>query len=163
MEEENKPKNTGEQGKEPIFRAMTLDDIDAIFEVEQKSFAVPWSRDAFYNELTRNQFAHYLVVEWEGKVVGYGGMWLIIDEAHITNIAIHPEARGRKFGEQLLRRLLEVAEQKGANRVTLEVRRSNQIAQNLYKKLGFYAVGIRPQYYTDNKEDAIIMWVGLKE
>ncbi len=147
----------------PRLRQMTTGDLDAVCEVEQSCFTLPWSRESFYHEITKNQFAYYVVIEWENEVVGYGGMWLIMDEAHITNIAILPRARGRKFGERLLRHLLAEAKNRGATRATLEVRKSNQVAQNLYQKVGFYAVGVRPQYYTDNREDAIIMWVGLTD
>ncbi|GAB7387808.1 ribosomal protein S18-alanine N-acetyltransferase [Bacillaceae bacterium] len=145
------------------FRRMTLADVEAILGVERACFAVPWSREAFVNELRNNPFAHYLVVEKEEKIVGYGGMWLIVDEAHMTNIAIHPEARGKKLGYRLMRRLMGLARRLGAQKMTLEVRASNEVAQRLYRRLGFAATGIRPGYYSDNGEDAIIMWVNLHE
>lgn len=140
---------------------MTVDDLDEVMEVEVNSFTIPWSREAFFNELTKNQFAQYLIVEVNQKVVGYCGVWIIIDEAHITNIALLPEYRGLKLGEALMGKVMELAREMGALRVTLEVRVSNERAQNLYRKFGFEQGAIRKQYYTDNMEDALVMWVNL--
>ncbi|GGE24115.1 ribosomal-protein-alanine acetyltransferase [Marinithermofilum abyssi] len=145
------------------IRPMTLEDIPAVMEVEHASFEAPWTRQAFHNELTYNQFAHYVVVEHEGRVIGYCGMWLILDEAHITNIAIHPDYRGQRIGQDLLEFMMATARLAGAAGMTLEVRVSNKGAQHLYKKLGFRETGIRPRYYTNNQEDALIMWVTLDE
>ncbi|MBT2694074.1 ribosomal protein S18-alanine N-acetyltransferase [Bacillus sp. ISL-55] len=144
------------------FRNMTVDDLDQVMEVEVNSFTIPWSREAFFNELTKNQFAQYLIVEVDQKVVGYCGVWIIIDEAHITNIALLPEYRGMKLGEALMGKVMELAREMGALRVTLEVRVSNERAQKLYRKFGFEEGAIRKQYYTDNMEDALVMWVNLK-
>jgi ribosomal-protein-alanine N-acetyltransferase len=102
-----------------------------------------------------------MVMELAGEVVGYGGMWLIVDEAHVTNIAVSALYRGRKLGERLLIELQKTASFMGAVRMTLEVRVSNLIAQRLYGKLGFYPVGTRRGYYSDNNEDALIMWAEL--
>jgi len=140
---------------------MTESDLQMILEVEQKSFTTPWSYEAFYNELYNNQFAHYLVVEADGKVIGYCGLWVILDEAHITNIAILPEYRGKRLGEALLKMVMQYAVEHGAETLTLEVRVSNIVAQNLYRKLGFQDGGIRKSYYTDNYEDALVMWVKM--
>ncbi len=144
------------------FRNMSVDDLDDVMAVEVNSFTIPWSREAFFNELTKNQFAQYLVVEVDQKVVGYCGVWIIVDEAHITNIALLPEYRGMKLGEALMAKVIELAREMGAMRITLEVRVSNERAQNLYRKFGFEEGAIRKQYYTDNMEDALIMWVNLK-
>ncbi|WP_374721774.1 ribosomal protein S18-alanine N-acetyltransferase [Peribacillus tepidiphilus] len=144
------------------FRLMTEDDIDEVLVLERRSFTLPWSREAFYNELNHNQYALYIVLEDEGKIVGYCGAWLVIDEAHITNIAILPEYRGRRLGEGLLRKMMDIAIERGAKVMTLEVRVSNIIAQSLYEKLGFQKGGIRKRYYTDNGEDALVMWVNLQ-
>ncbi|MDG5473107.1 ribosomal protein S18-alanine N-acetyltransferase [Jeotgalibacillus sp. ET6] len=144
------------------FRWMTMSDIDAVLAVEQESFSVPWKRVAFENELTVNQFAKYLLLLKNEEVIGYCGLWLIMDEAHVTNIAILPKLRGQKLGEQLMKKVLEFAEDAGARTVTLEVRVSNDIARSLYKKLGFLEGGIRKNYYTDNQEDALVMWVELR-
>lgn len=143
------------------FRSMTVQDIPHVVEIEQESFTTPWSSQAFMNELTNNHFAQYIILEYDGEVAGYGGMWIIMDEAHVTNIAIKSKYRGRKWGERLLIELQNSAAFLGAVRMTLEVRKSNQIAQRLYEKHGFRSVGIRPKYYTDNNEDALIMWVNL--
>lgn len=149
-------------GKSLQFRSMRIDDIDTICDIERESFSTPWSAGAFHNELTNNHFAHYIVMELDGEVVGYGGMWLIVDEAHITNIAVRTQYRGRKLGERLLMQIQSAAIFLGAERITLEVRASNVIAQRLYAKLGFIPAGLRKGYYTDNGEDAIIMWAHLR-
>lgn len=143
------------------FRDMREEDIDQILIVEQESFTLPWSREAFYNELHHNQYAVYIVLEDEGKIIGYGGVWIVLDEAHITNIAVLPEYRGKKLGEALLKKVLDMAKEKGAETATLEVRVSNTPARSLYKKMGFQEGGIRKKYYTDNQEDGIVMWVKL--
>ena len=144
-----------------LFRFMTLGDLDDIMEIEHQSFTLPWKRDAFVRELTSNPYAHYWVVEVNGKVVGYSGVWIVMDEAHITNIAVLPEYRGSGFGKQLLIKTMQLAKSYRANVVTLEVRVSNTVAQNLYRSLGFQPGGIRKGYYTDNHEDALVMWVNL--
>ncbi|MFC5464018.1 ribosomal protein S18-alanine N-acetyltransferase [Lederbergia graminis] len=143
------------------FRFATERDIQALVEIEQQSFSVPWPAEAFYNDIVGNRFARYLIIECNGKVAGYCGVWLVIDEAHITNIAILPQYRGRKLGEALLSKMMMFAMASGANTMTLEVRVSNHPARSLYKKLGFQEGGIRKNYYTDNFEDAIVMWVKL--
>jgi len=140
---------------------MNEKDIDQILEIEHASFTTPWSRESFENELRKNQYAHYTVLEDEEGVFGYCGMWIIIDEAHITNIALLPKYRGKKLGEALLKKVMEIARGKGAKTMTLEVRISNDIAQSLYRKLGFQNGGIRKNYYTDDHEDALVMWVNL--
>jgi ribosomal-protein-alanine N-acetyltransferase len=144
------------------FRMMTLADVEAVGELERLAFPTPWPQEAFVNELTVNRHAKYVVAEDAGRVIAYCGMWVIIDEAHITNIAVHPGYRGRKIGENLMRLMMNLAVTLGAERMTLEVRPSNTAARNLYNKLGFEEQGIRKGYYSDNNEDAIIMWVNLK-
>lgn len=143
------------------FRRMELRDIERIMEIERSSFPTPWSRAAFEGELKNNPFAHYIVAESAGRVIGYGGMWVIMDEAHITNIAIEPSMRGKKVGQRLLQQMMRLAWIKGAERITLEVRVSNKVAQNLYRKFGFTIQGLRKGYYSDNHEDAYIMWAEL--
>lgn len=141
-----------------IIRDMREDDIDEVLDIEKKSFKTPWSRDAFKKEVNENKLARYIVASIDGKVIGYGGIWLIVDEGHITNIAVHPSFRGLGIGKLLVEGLIEICKNRGISRMTLEVRKSNKIAQSLYKKYGFRECGIRPGYYTDTKEDAIIMW-----
>jgi ribosomal-protein-alanine N-acetyltransferase len=145
------------------FRLMKVEDIDKVMAVEQASFSTPWSADAFLNEVINNHFAYYIVAEVEKRIVGYCGVWVIIDEAHITNVAVLPDYRGKKIGEQLLINMINLSMMYGAKKMTLEVRVSNHVAQALYKKLGFEEHGIRKGYYTDNHEDAIIMWVNFNE
>ncbi len=143
---------------EVSLERMTLDDLDGVMTVEQTAFVTPWSRRAFVTELTENAYSYYLVAKLDGQVVGYGGMWLILDEAHVTNIAVHSRHRGKGIGERLMLELMAAAKAHGCRRMTLEVRRSNLPAQNLYMKLGFEARGVRKGYYTDTREDAIVMW-----
>ena len=136
---------------------MTLQDVDAVWEIEKQSFAIPWSRDAFVTEVTENKCARYLVVREDGVPVAYAGMWLVLDEAHVTNIAVRSDMRGRGLGEAVARALMQLAADTGIRYMTLEVRRTNLVAQSLYKKLGFVEVGFRKQYYADNNEDALVM------
>jgi len=143
---------------EVIIRPMTEDDIDEVVEIEKLSFTTPWSREAFVGEVTKNSCARYIVAEVDKKVVGYAGFWVVLDEGHITNIAVHPEYRGKGIGSRLMEGLIDLAKKNGITSMTLEVRESNLVAQNLYKKFGFKALGRREGYYQDNNEDAIVMW-----
>lgn len=143
---------------EILIRPMHLEDTDAVAAIECASFATPWPDHAFRDELD-NVCARYYVAVAGDEVVAYGGMWLVIFEAQITNIAVHPDWRGKGIGEKLLRVLMCAAyDETGITDMTLEVRRGNLPAQGLYKKLGFVTEGIRPRYYEDNNEDAFIMW-----
>ncbi len=143
------------------FRSMQVGDIEQICLIEIACFPTPWTADAFFNELEHNAFARYVVMTWNDIIIGYAGMWTILDEAHITNIAVLEHYRGRKLGERLLRELVVQAMGYGMTRMTLEVRTSNYTAQRLYEKFGFRAEGLRRAYYSDNGEDAIIMWAEL--
>lgn len=140
-----------------ILRMMGLQDIDDVQEIEKGCFSVPWTRESFVREISGNKCARYVVLEREGRVLAYAGMWLVLDEAHVTNIAVHPQHRGKGYGEQVTHELMRLAANTGMTWMTLEVRRSNVIAQALYHKLGFSDVGYRKRYYEDNKEDALIM------
>jgi len=144
-----------------VFRYMRDEDIDQVLEVEHTSFTTPWSWEAFYNEIHKNKFAVYIVLEDDNKIIGYCGTWVVIDEAHVTNVAILPGYRGKKLGEALMNKLMSVSREMGARTMTLEVRVTNHVAQSLYRKLGFQNGGIRKNYYSDNQEDALIMWVNL--
>lgn len=145
------------------FRKMTLHDVDKVYEIEKESFTLAWTKEAFEQEMVKNEFAYYVVAKTEEDIIGYCGMWLVIDEAHITNIAISPSQRGKKLGEALMKAAIDAAKAHGAKLMTLEARVSNIVAINLYKKLGFQNGGIRKGYYTDNQEDAIVMWVNFDE
>lgn len=140
-----------------IIRKLEIDDLHDILEIENICFSVPWSEDAFKAELN-NDKTYYNCVEICGKVVGYAGLWKIIDEGHITNIAISPEYREKGYGKELVKDILKFCENNNINSITLEVRESNEAAINLYEKFGFEAVGIRPSYYTKPIENALIMW-----
>ena len=142
---------------ETEIRRMTREDLDAVTAIEEATFAIPWSRESFRQELERNVAARYLVAEADGRVIGYAGAWVILDESHITNIAVLEEYRGRGIGKQLTQALLQYLSNLGACYATLEVRVSNVRAQNLYKGLGFVNVGKRKRYYEDNGEDAFLM------
>ena len=142
---------------EPVIRFMRLKDVDTVAGIEQETFARPWSRESFRQELTRNAVARYLVAEENGEILGYAGAWVILDESHITNIAVREKARGRGIGKKLTAELLQILSNLGACYATLEVRVSNERAQNLYKGLGFVSVGKRKRYYEDNNEDAFLM------
>ncbi len=140
------------------IRSMTVDDISQVLEIESLCFTVPWSQEAFEMEIEKNKFAHYIVAEVDGRITGYGGMWFIVDEAHVTNIAVHPQYRGKGYGNFIVDAMVKIADAKGIYQMTLEVRASNHVAQNLYGKFGFESCGVRPKYYADNNEDAVIMW-----
>jgi ribosomal-protein-alanine N-acetyltransferase len=139
------------------LRRMNEMDIDRVLIVEEQSFTQPWSRAGFVGEM-KNELAYYLVMVDNGTIIGYAGMWIIVDEAHVTNVAILPEYRGRKYGEKLMSGLIERAKDRGALSMTLEVRTSNVVAQGLYAKFGFVSRGIRRNYYSETQEDALIMW-----
>lgn len=141
---------------ECIIRRMTLADVDGVAAVEAATFPTPWSRDAFASEM-KNVAARYLVAEQEGKIIGYAGAWIILDESHITNIAVLQAERGKGIGRALTSGLMQYLSNLGAAYATLEVRKSNEVAQNLYKTLGFIKLGVRKRYYEDNDEDALIM------
>lgn len=137
---------------------MGLKHLEGVMIVENLSFTIPWSKEAFIDEITKNQFANYLVAVEDGVVIGYAGMWKIFDEGHITNIAVHPEFRKYGIGSKLVTELLNLSREQGIISLTLEVRKSNLAARALYEKYSFEEAGVRKKYYTDNGEDAIIMW-----
>ncbi len=139
------------------LRPMTFDDLPAVQLIERASFTTPWPAHAYRQELEANRLAHYLVGAIAGEIVAYGGIWLMVDEAHVTTFAVHPRYRRRRIGEHLLLSLLDLARDRHAREATLEVRLSNLAARRLYEKYGFRPVGIRPRYYSDNQEDALIM------
>ena len=139
------------------IRKMTRKDIDGVYQVETACFRSPWSRNSLQGEL-RNNIAHYHVMEADGKIVGYAGMWVIFEEAHITNIAVLEPYRGHGRATRILLSMMESAVLLGATCMTLEVREHNLAAQRLYAKLGFVRKGFRPRYYTDTGEGAIILW-----
>ena len=140
-----------------LIRRMTIGDVPAVAAIEAATFPTPWSEDAFRKEITDNPVARYLVAEKDGAVIGFAGAWIILDESHITNIAILAEHRGNGYGRALTAGLMQYLSNLGAAYATLEVRKSNVTAQNLYKSLGYVSVGVRKRYYEDNGEDALLM------
>lgn len=144
------------------YRKMTLEDVPAVHAIELATFPTPWTLDSFYYEVNENKFSHYLVAENEaGELVGFCGVWLVVDAAQITNVAVVETVRGQGIGEALMREAIRVAKETNMDTMSLEVRVTNTVAQNLYRKLGFQDGGIRKGYYTDNQEDALVMWVNL--
>lgn len=159
-----------------IVEPMRLSDLEQVHEIERASFSSPWSPRAYRYEIVENEHSTLLVVRpaphlfgrpagWlrrlarrdRGPVLGYAGFWLLVDDAHVATIAVHPDWRGRGLGDLLLASLLKQAMALGAHRSTLEVRVSNRIAQALYRKYGFSVVERRRRYYSDNNEDAYLM------
>lgn len=144
-----------------LFSYMNEEDIPGVYLINTLSLKVPWSIQAFKDEF-KNQFAHYIVCKYKNDVISFAGMWIIIDEAHITNIGVHPDFRHMGIGTSLIRNLKQICTQNGVNGITLEVRESNIIAQELYKKEDFVSTGIRKNFYTNPVEDGIIMWCEQK-
>ena len=135
---------------------MTVEDVDAVHAIETACFRTPWSKASFYREVTDNACARYLVLREDGVAIAYAGVWFVLDEGHITNIAVRPDRRGMGYGERVTRAMIQLAADSGMNWMTLEVRRSNVAAIKLYHKLGFIDVGYRKRYY-ENTEDALLM------
>ena len=165
-----------------VIELMQTTDLRQVMAIERMAFPTPWPISAYHHELTQNDLSTYVVLrQREAQPVGqlrrmvgrrlpravkraaampllaYGGFWMIVDEAHISTLAVHPDWRGRGLGELLLVSLIEASMLRGAAEATLEVRVSNEVAQGLYRKHGFAQVGRRKAYYTDNQEDALIM------
>jgi [ribosomal protein S18]-alanine N-acetyltransferase len=140
---------------------MTLDDIPDVHDIERASFPIPWPVYAFRQELETNRMAAYLVVRVGDATVAYAGIWLMVDEAHVTTFAVLPEWRRRGIGARLMLAVLQLAVEMHAAVGTLEVRLSNLGARTLYQRFGFRPVGVRPRYYSDNGEDALIMTTDL--
>lgn len=141
-----------------IIRQAEAKDILPMAELDQLCFAAPWSVESFETEILRNNVALYLIAEINETVVGYAGLWCVLDEGHITNVAVHPDYRKKGIGEALVSVLIDHTSANGIKSHTLEVRPSNAAAIALYTKFGFQPAGIRKKYYEDNGEDAIIMW-----
>jgi [ribosomal protein S18]-alanine N-acetyltransferase len=143
---------------------MTEADLGTVLDIERLSFATPWPRDIFLGELRGSEVAHFFVArisetDRQGHVAGYACTWVVADEMHITNFAVHPDCRRQHVGHQLLAGVLTRAVELGCRQAVLEVRASNRGAQRLYGRFGFAPVGVRQRYYTDNHEDAIVMFL----
>ena len=143
--------------EEIVFRRMREEDVKRVHELETICFRTPWSYNSLMGELT-NSVAHYIVAVSDGLVIGYAGAWVMFDEAHMTNIAVDPDHRGKGVARRMILKLMKLALSKGAERMTLEVRETNHTAQRLYASLGFAYAGTRKHYYTDTGENALILW-----
>jgi ribosomal-protein-alanine N-acetyltransferase len=139
-----------------LIRKMTRQDLDELMMIENEVFSQPWSRQSYESEL-KNQWADYLVCDWEGELAAYIGIWTVFEEAHITTVAVSKRFRGRGLGRVLMLEGEKRARAKGATRLLLEVRPSNAAALAIYKGLGFIPISVRNEYYTDNGEDALVM------
>ncbi len=147
--------------KQVTIRKMNIYDIEAVCGIEVLCFTDPWSREAFESELSGLNPCFYYVAECEGEICGYMGIWHIMDEGHITNVAVHPEYRNSGVGRLLVETTINEGIAAGLKAFTLEVRSSNDSAKHLYEKCGFESAGIRKRYY-ENREDAVIMWKYLQ-
>ena len=142
---------------EIYYEPLKKSHLEGIINIEQACFVVPWSKEAFLQEL-KNDIAVYIVAMQDDEVIGYGGMWIILDESHITNVAVAKSYQRQGIAKKIVEQLIERSEQEKAFSMTLEVRKSNNSAISLYKKFSFKEVGIRKGYYENNNEDALIMW-----
>jgi len=142
-----------------FIRPVREEDIAQIAEIEKLCFAMPWSEESIRKDIQENVVSCWLVMDdGEGKVLAYAAMWFVLDEAHVCNVAVHPDHRGRGCGKAIFGALVETAKKNSMSLMELEVRRSNLVAQNLYHSFGFIDVGYRKRYYEDNKEDALLMF-----
>jgi ribosomal-protein-alanine N-acetyltransferase len=156
-----------------VLELMREADISTVQEIEREIFATPWPRNAYYRELASRSSAHYVILRQEGNlekpasfkgseldtsIIGYGGMWRMYDEAHVTTIGVRRDLQHRGYGRALFAGLVQAAYDMGAKWVTLEVRTTNENAMRMYEAFGFKVIGRRKGYYTDNGEDAIVMW-----
>ena len=144
---------------EPMIRVIREEDVAQIHEIEKLCFAMPWSEESILHDIRENAVARWLVLDdGAGNVLAYAGMWFVLDEAHVCNVAVHPDCRRKGYGLKIMEALMKLAMDNSMSMMTLEVRRSNLAAQNLYHACGFLDVGYRKRYYEDNKEDALIMY-----
>lgn len=144
--------------KAPRLRRMSPEDVPVVLTVERAAYSGGWPATAFERELTGNRMARYIVLEEAGGgIAGFAGLWLMVDEAHVVTVAVLPEERRRGLGRLLVHGLVDLAIEHGMSVATLEVRESNEAARALYREYGFYEVGERKRYYSDNRENAVIM------
>lgn len=141
------------------IKRMAKEDVDGVIAIEGKAYGEHhWSKDSFLQELCNDLAWYYSLFNEKGELVAYAGTWHILEEAHITNIAVDKDHRRKGYGEALLKHILDDCYKEMIKYLTLEVRVSNKAAIGLYKKYGFKSFGIRKKYYQDNNEDAMIMW-----
>jgi len=145
--------------KSLTIKRLSKENIDKIIEIEQSAYGKHhWSRESFLNELSNNLSVYFGAFDDKNNLLGYGGCWVIIEEAHITNVAVLPDFRRQNIGETILNSIIKHCYENGVKYLTLEVRVSNIAAIGLYEKYGFKSLGTRKHYYQDNDEDALIMW-----
>lgn len=152
-----------QQEAELSFRQLNGEDLPALYDIELASFNHPWTMEAYRKELEENPLALYWGCFSQQQLLAFAGLWQILDEGHITNIAVAPQYRRRGIGEWLLRRVAVELQARNGIALTLEVRSHNQAAIALYEKLGFRNAGRRKGYYDDPPDDALIMWWNLLE
>lgn len=140
------------------IRRMNINDVDGVMNVETKCFKIAWSKESFEYEMKENNKALYVIAEYNGTILGYAGLWKILDEGHITNIAVLNEYRRMGIATLMLSTLIKMAQEDNIKSFTLEVKHTNSVAINLYENFGFSACGVRKGYYKDTNDDAIIMW-----
>ncbi len=145
---------------EVVIAEMAESDLDEVLAIERESFPSAWSRESYEREV-RNRNSYYFTARYGRGLVGYFGMWVVVDEAHITTLAVHPQWRRKGLGRRLLDLVIDVARRQGASRVTLEVREGNGPAIAMYRKSGFETKGILPGYYGDTRENGVVMWKAL--
>ena len=139
-----------------ILREAELTDIDDIAYIEEQCFSAPWSKNSIYASFSHTPW-HFYVASDGKRVVGYGGVYLILDEGQISNIAVLPSFRGKGLGKRILEQIIDLCRREGCVKITLELRKSNNIARALYEGCGFVAVGERPNFYSNPTENAILM------
>lgn len=137
---------------------MNIMDVEGVHNVSNLSLKEGWSLSEISKEIS-NELANYIVLKYNAKVIAFAGAWIIAGEGQITNVAVHPNYRGKGYGNKVMKALIDHLNSKECYDITLEVRESNKIAQNLYESLGFKNEGIRKNFYADNKESAVIMWL----
>lgn len=147
--------------KDVVIRKMAMDDLSAVLQIDRQSFPLPWPERSYRFELSKNPAAHLMVADLDEDgqqaVIGFIGCWIIVDEVHISTLAVHPDHRRQGVGERLLLEMLDHVISKGVETASLEVRESNQAAISLYQKHGFSIEGRKVGYYRDNNEDALLM------
>lgn len=147
-----------------LIRLMRPEDLEQVMVIERSSFESPWTRNNFFDEFKNSDLSTQLVMEVDGQIIAFAIVWIIMDECHLANIAVHPDFRRRGVAEILLDKIIEIAREKKCIKIMLEVRKSNEAAIELYTKYRFEKVGIRKNYYHDGfmrQEDAVLMDLNL--
>ena len=141
-----------------LIRPMRKEDIFQVSQIEKLSFPSPWSCGIFSSELDEKNFTFYYVMEYQDEVIAYTGYWKLANEAHLVNLAVYPAFRRKGLGSKLLKYVLEKAQNQGLDTITLEVRRFNLAAQKFYERFDFKKIAVRPGYYVETGEDALVYW-----